>query len=1483
MTLRATADPENTVPEITDENNSFEIHLPCWQHWSSPMTLASANTSVTAAAAALMALASVCLAEERIVDSKSYKRSAAYRAWQRQVVKNGFPGTAFHSEVIREDYATEQRGKAWNFEDGTMCGITYLAPEMKDVRVANGMLCFIMGADEVMFGWGQLEPERHKTYVAPLEMQSQGRHMMWSATVKVSRGPASVGGRFYRFGKDGGGWKEDIRDRDVGKTALVRSYWPRNSVRADSYQGFALEVKAPVGTEVEIDDVSAARETVRTFCRRSFELPAGDPVYSTTLNVALNNALYVNGVQLHDQEYMHADKEYCVVPVDLAAALRPGKNVVCLYSELVENGPCTYAAGKVILASGSEIDLGTDEHYRVTAHAYPGWTAVDFDDSAWNTPRLRRPNGLFYGHPYPALYFGPIVIENPRGGKLMYDAREDVEVRVRLPKGHRARNPVVFRTLQHADSAVERLAVPLPPPSEDDTSLVYTFRAGRLSRGIYHLRVSVTLDGDQRLSRSTPIMVAGPVAQKEVEGHDFEDGIKMTLVDEVRCYDPDDPHPYMDSEGSRKGNRIVEKDGLKYRESGARRHRDFFAYKLTFTEDQLFQPHAIDITYPDNEQRSVQIAFLDLSRPTGGLVGTTSFEKFPLSGGYRHSKLFWFPRLEHTYVFVTCNMAGHRAAVHSIKIYRVDDVPALKTYPSGERFIGQMHERNTCHGEHFDPGPCFATLYGATGNCPDFHRRWFHANEWLVKMMRFGGENLLANGVYQYSRHNLGYAPVWRAERAELDFNYMSMLAKQFEYEGIALLPCLEFMAPTAFPKSGRAVHGVARQTQNLASPDGYRRLLQIAADLADQFARYESFKGLQYICFPSHRGAAFMPAVATGAIPFRADEPYEPLLTGYDDVLIRAFSQEENVKIPVAYDDPERRVKRYKWIKANALAKWISWRCGKIHEFNRAVVAELHRRRRDLCVYPTIDFDVFLSKPVAKKRLDPARYLLSAGYDPRLARGDRSISWPRFYNQMFHHNRSYGITDWPLAESFNTDPALTAFWDRDHNRSAYILTHFDENFTKVEPDWFPPEFEDVKKHVVPVWPAGKLGIFQTFMPPGEHCLAAFRDVIRDTDANVLIYGWSDKSMPFSHLYFLRRISRAFVALPGGRFTTLKGNGLDRNIVVKELRKDGDYYFYVLNDTCWHVDATLTLEVAARVIDIGVRKDVPAPEGRLSLKLLPYETRSFKIAGRGGVKAGAAVPEPAGKEHAQATVRGLKEKLRQNPQAQLIYRGPALNSFQEHLGLAEKAAASEDIGQAAKHLSSGVVEAFASYRLRPDSQASSWYVIGCFPGDRFERGVRNAYPVERDVLAAGTVDLGRTYKGSAGGYERAAWRKVITETWQGVTDCVVLHDLYGQPDWQEAYAFSQVYAPEDRACTLQVRSDDGIRIWINGKLVHDHPIARGITWHPDRVQVTLRKSWNKVLVKLENVWSGWGFQFVFLRPDGTPHTDMVVACDGGST
>lgn len=1437
--------------------------------------------------AVLVLMAGFCAgswAAERIMTLDDYQKSERYQNWFKAVTAS-FTGHEFESETVRDDYATENRGKAWNFKDGTTCGITYMDPNMKDAKVENGRLKFTMGSNEVVFGWGQLEEKYTAGYVAPLAMQTQGRSWGWSlkalADKATDKEPVTFEGMFFRFGKQAGGWKSQLIKPGVLQS--VKEYWPNKGVNQDSYQGFAVKVSAPAGTKIEIDEVSAYRETARTYCRKVFELPENDPVYSAYLNVGMNNAAYINGIQMHDQEDMFGWLEYNAVPLDIKAQLRTGTNVFGLFSELIENGPCTYAVGKIILASGKEISLDTDESYRVTAQTFPGWNAVGFDDSSWNKPRLRNPNGRTYGSSHQPLYCGPIFVENPLFPKLMYDSAQDVQFNVLLPAGCKAQTPAIEFKLVNAESKQEAAKGSLKEFTEKMPAIVFAANAGKLEQGIYELSLSVTMVDGKKNERTIPIMVSGKIAQKEVEGESFEEGMKMTLVDEINCADPNDPHPYMDSEGSKKTNRIVEKNGLKYRETGDKRSRDFYAYKVKIKPEKLFQPHAVDITWPDDAQRSVQIGF-HTANSMYSIVGATSFEKFPLSGAYQHFKFFWFPRQEDVYIVVANNMNGTRAAVSNIKIYEVDDIPALKINPSGERFIGQMTERNTDFCTRYDPGPDFSSGYPVVGNKPDFHRRWFKANEWFIKMMRFGGENLLANGVFQYNRGNLGYPPLWPASRTELDLNYQSMLARQFEYHGMSLYDVVEFSNKAGGTESDYHNQGRFIKKQTLASPDGYRDFLKVAGDLADQFKNYKAFKGIQYICYPAMGGGdsifeSMMPSIGGGYVK-QMDEKFTTLLFGYDDVMITAFSKEENIQIPVAYDDKDRFQKRYQWIKDNCLEKWIAWRCKKIKEFNDNILAEMHKRRADLKLYATIDFDVFITKPIAKKGVDPVRFLKCAGYDPSLVKDNPFISWTRFYNQMFHHNRSYGITDWPLAEPFNTDPALTAFWDRPTNRSAYILTHFDENFAKPDLAWFTPEFDGFKSIVEKGWPKACIPVGMTFMPPADHCLAAFRDIIRDSDPDTIIFGWSDCTMPVAHLEYLRRISQAFLALPGDKFTPLKGNGLDKNVVVKELRKNGKYYFYILNDTCWDIDVELTLATKSAVTDIGLNKPVSLKDGKLVLKLRPYAMRSFMTEdSSANVSAAATGVSAKGKELTKTVLDDLQTKLAGNKKAQLIFKGPQLDNFNGALTKMQGAVKEDDYASALKGLSSGIVSEFAGYHLNPNENAGSWYVIGCFPGDKFQTGFKKAYPVEEDVMGAKTVDLKKEYKGDEF-YEKAVWQKVISQSFQSFDDVVVFHELYGQPDWKEAYAFSRIYSPEDRKCTLQVRSDDGIRVWIDGNLVLDHNIGRSIGGPPDKVEVELKKGWNWVLVKLENVWSGWGFQFKFLKPDGSYYDDMLIACEG---
>jgi hypothetical protein len=89
----------------------------------------------------------------------------------------------------------------------------------------------------------------------------------------------------------------------------------------------------------------------------------------------------------------------------------------------------------------------------------------------------------------------------------------------------------------------------------------------------------------------------------------------------------------------------------------------------------------------------------------------------------------------------------------------------------------------------------------------------------------------------------------------------------------------------------------------------------------------------------------------------------------------------------------------------------------------------------------------------------------------------------------------------------------------------------------------------------------------------------------------------------------------------------------------------------------------------------------------------------------------------------------------------------------------------------------------------------------------------------------------------------------------------------GRPaEWTVGYAYAATTADQPGPAALAVGSDDGIRIWVNGRLVHDHAIRRGV--HPDQdlVPVTLAAGENRILVKVEQGTGGWGVCLRVLHP-----------------
>src|SRR6185437_16929631 len=72
------------------------------------------------------------------------------------------------------------------------------------------------------------------------------------------------------------------------------------------------------------------------------------------------------------------------------------------------------------------------------------------------------------------------------------------------------------------------------------------------------------------------------------------------------------------------------------------------------------------------------------------------------------------------------------------------------------------------------------------------------------------------------------------------------------------------------------------------------------------------------------------------------------------------------------------------------------------------------------------------------------------------------------------------------------------------------------------------------------------------------------------------------------------------------------------------------------------------------------------------------------------------------------------------------------------------------------------------------------------------------------------------------------------------------------------YAYTEVNWPRSETALLTVGSDDGVKVWLNGKVVLDHAIRRRVTKDEDQVVISLNSGRNTLLVKVEQGGGGWG-------------------------
>jgi HEAT repeat protein len=73
-----------------------------------------------------------------------------------------------------------------------------------------------------------------------------------------------------------------------------------------------------------------------------------------------------------------------------------------------------------------------------------------------------------------------------------------------------------------------------------------------------------------------------------------------------------------------------------------------------------------------------------------------------------------------------------------------------------------------------------------------------------------------------------------------------------------------------------------------------------------------------------------------------------------------------------------------------------------------------------------------------------------------------------------------------------------------------------------------------------------------------------------------------------------------------------------------------------------------------------------------------------------------------------------------------------------------------------------------------------------------------------------------------------------------------------------AYLKTRIIAPQDCEAALLLGSDDGVKAWLNGTVVHSDNVDRGLTVDSDMAPIQLKQGANDLLLKITQGGGGWG-------------------------
>lgn len=175
-----------------------------------------------------------------------------------------------------------------------------------------------------------------------------------------------------------------------------------------------------------------------------------------------------------------------------------------------------------------------------------------------------------------------------------------------------------------------------------------------------------------------------------------------------------------------------------------------------------------------------------------------------------------------------------------------------------------------------------------------------------------------------------------------------------------------------------------------------------------------------------------------------------------------------------------------------------------------------------------------------------------------------------------------------------------------------------------------------------------------------------------------------------------------------------------------------------------------------------------------------------------------------------------------------------------------------NITQLAENTNRGNIDAFIKKVQNQYRYQTSWWIIGPFDNQN-ENGLHTIYAPENEF------DSKKTYPGK--NEQNIGW-KFVENKQSGYIDFT---KLFEDTENVVAYAKSTLELKYKGKMKIGIGSNDGARLWINGKLVFDRKISRRAEPNQDVLIVDLKKGTNDILMKVDQTGGGWGFYFTILE------------------